>query len=84
MGARLVHQPQILLIDDVADNRALLRRPFERQGFEVFEAADGPAALALIDSHDFDLALLDIAMPVMDGLEILKRIRTAYNLPASL
>jgi DNA-binding response OmpR family regulator len=67
----------------MADTRALLRRPFDRQGFEVVEAADGPGALALLEYHNFDLALLDIAMPAMDGLEVLKRIRASHK-PSSL
>jgi diguanylate cyclase (GGDEF)-like protein len=69
VGARL------LIVDDIRDNRVLLRRRFERRGFEIVEAESGLAALELIDSESFDLVLLDIMMPGIDGIETLKRIR---------
>ena len=69
VGARL------LIVDDIRDNRVLLRRRFERRGFEIVEAESGLAALELIDNESFDLVLLDIMMPGIDGIETLKRIR---------
>jgi diguanylate cyclase (GGDEF)-like protein len=69
VGARL------LIVDDIRDNRVLLRRRFERRGFEVVEAESGLAALELIDKESFDLVLLDIMMPGIDGIETLRRIR---------
>jgi diguanylate cyclase (GGDEF)-like protein len=66
---------RLLIVDDVRDNRVLLRRRFERRGFDVVEAESGLAALALIDEDSFDLVLLDIMMPGIDGIETLKRIR---------
>src|ERR1700730_3988597 len=68
--------PRILVVDDVADNRAILLRRFQRHGFEVTEADSGLKALELIDSHEFDLVLLDVMMPGIDGVETLKRIRS--------
>src|ERR1700722_7329113 len=68
--------PRILIVDDVADNRAILLRRFQRQGFEVAEADSGLKALELIDSQEFDLVLLDVMMPGIDGIETLKRIRS--------
>jgi diguanylate cyclase (GGDEF)-like protein len=66
---------RLLIVDDVHDNRILLRRRFERRGFDVVEAESGFAALELIDKVPFDLVLLDIMMPGIDGIETLKRIR---------
>jgi diguanylate cyclase (GGDEF)-like protein len=71
--------PRILVVDDVADNRAILLRRFQRHGFEVTEADTGLKALELIDGHEFDLVLLDVMMPRIDGLETLKRIRSKQS-----
>lgn len=67
---------QLVLADDDATLRRLLRLLFERDGrFEVVgEAADGVEAVALLDDLDPDLLLLDLAMPRMDGLEVLSHI----------
>jgi DNA-binding response OmpR family regulator len=70
---------QLLVVDDVAENRALLRRYFGTRGFHVIEADKGETALGLIGRRKFDLILLDIVMPEMDGLEVLKRIRLTHT-----
>ena len=81
-----IHQPdaadgnagvrhRLLIVDDVSDNRTLLKRRFERRGFEVVEADSGFAAIELIGKEPFDLVLLDVMMPEIDGIETLKRIR---------
>jgi diguanylate cyclase (GGDEF)-like protein len=67
--------PRILIVDDISDNRTILLRRFQRQGFEVLEADNGLKALELIESQEFDLVLLDVMMPGIDGIETLKRIR---------
>jgi diguanylate cyclase (GGDEF)-like protein len=67
--------PRILIVDDISDNRIILLRRFQRHGFEVVEADSGLKALELIDSQEFDLVLLDVMMPGIDGIETLKRIR---------
>jgi DNA-binding response OmpR family regulator len=77
-------QFRLLVVDDIADNRALLSRYFGSRGFQTQEADSGAAALAMIDQRNFDAVLLDIMMPGMDGIEVLKRIRAVhsrYNLP---
>lgn len=66
---------RLLIVDDVADNRALLVRRFQRHGFEVGEADSGAAALARIANSEFDVVLLDVLMPDMNGLEVLQQIR---------
>ena len=66
---------RLLIVDDVADNRNILRRRFQPQGFDVVEAETGEQALAIIDQGGIDLVLLDINMPDMDGVEVLFQIR---------
>src|SRR5580692_3524739 len=74
--------PRILIVDDISDNRTILQRRFQRQGFEVVEADSGLKALELIDSQEFDLVLLDVMMPGIDGVETLKRIRSQKSASA--
>jgi diguanylate cyclase (GGDEF)-like protein len=69
---------KLLVVDDIEDNRAILARRFAREGFGVVEAENGPQALELIGRHRFDLVLLDIMMPDMDGFEVLERIRKRH------
>ncbi|MFN7997703.1 MAG: response regulator [Bryobacteraceae bacterium] len=66
---------RILVVDDNAVNRDILRRRLERQGHAVNEAADGRQAIAMARADSFDLMLLDIMMPVMDGFAVLDEIR---------
>jgi diguanylate cyclase (GGDEF)-like protein len=76
-------KPRILVVDDIEDNRTILTRRFVRWGYDVVEANDGFSALELIGQQNFDLVLLDIVMPEIDGLEVLRRIRKTYG-PNSL
>ena len=69
------HESAILIVDDVAANRDILRRRFERHGFRITEADSGQRAIALTRGQPFDLVLLDVAMPGMNGIEVLKQIR---------
>jgi diguanylate cyclase (GGDEF)-like protein len=71
-----VVRPRLLIVDDIADNRNILMRRFERRGFDVTEVESGLAAIELIERETFDLVLLDVMMPDIDGLETLKRIRS--------
>ncbi|MGK9165741.1 response regulator [Inquilinus limosus] len=66
----------ILIVDDDETNRYTLARRLRREGYEdLTEAADGAAALALLRSRRFDLVLLDIMMPGMDGYEVLRTLK---------
>jgi DNA-binding response OmpR family regulator len=65
----------VLIADDDEDILVLLRTVLERSGHEVVEAHDGAAALALAGERRPDLAVLDISMPELDGLEVLRRLR---------
>ena len=71
-------KPRLLIVDDIADNRAVLARRLGRQGFLIVEAESGEHALDLIDGSHFDLILLDVMMPGLDGVEVLKRIRARH------
>jgi diguanylate cyclase (GGDEF)-like protein len=76
--------PGLLIVDDISDNRSILKRRFERRGFDVTEAESGLVAIDLIEKFPFDLVLLDVMMPEIDGMETLKRIRSrrsASDLP---
>ncbi|MGH6680131.1 MAG: response regulator, partial [Bradyrhizobium sp.] len=75
---------RLLIVDDIGDNRNILMRRFERRGFDVVEAESGLAAIELVEREPFDLVLLDVMMPGIDGIETLKRIRSrksASDLP---
>lgn len=66
---------RILVVDDEDVNRRLLDAILADEGYEVIEAADGPAALALLGSRSIDLVLLDAMMPGMSGMEVCRHIR---------
>jgi signal transduction histidine kinase/DNA-binding response OmpR family regulator len=66
---------RILLVEDHSINRELARILLGRRGFQVFEAEDGVAALRLLAENSFDLVLMDVQMPVLDGLSATKIIR---------
>src|SRR5918911_1427996 len=72
--------PVILVVDDHATNRQLAIERLGERGFVVAEAADGAEALREIEARRFDLVLLDVMMPGLDGLAVLRRIRELYAL----
>jgi len=75
----------ILIIDDEASLRQTLARILQRAGFEVTTAANGKEGLSLVSQHSFDLVYLDIRMPDMNGLELLKTIHAKFpDLPVIL
>ena len=63
---------KILIIDDEASMRHMLRLVLERAGYRISDAANGLAALAIMDREPFDLVLCDVRMPEMDGLAFLR------------
>ncbi len=71
---------RILVVDDDPQNRDLLCRRLERSGFEVASARDGIDGLRRIDTEDFDLVMLDVMMPGMNGLEVLERVRRTRSM----
>lgn len=66
---------QILVVEDHEDNRRILRDLLRKTGYEMIEAHDGEAALDRVASERFDLILLDIQLPGIDGYEVARRIR---------
>ena len=75
-------RPRLLIVDDISDNRSILMRRFERRGFDVVEAESGLKAIELIEREFFDLVLLDVMMPGIDGIETLQRIRSVRSTSA--
>ena len=65
----------VLVVDDDADNRRILEYMLQRDGYTVRSAPSGRQALKIFDEHQIDLALLDLSMPEMDGITLLKRLR---------
>ena len=70
---------RILLVDDEAANRDMLSRRLERRGYAVAVAASGPEALDAIAQETFAAVLLDVQMPGMSGLEVLRTVRERWT-----
>ncbi|HEX5532986.1 MAG TPA: response regulator [Actinomycetales bacterium] len=68
-------RPLILVVDDVAANRALLGKLLRHKGYDVVEAADGESALLTVAEEQPDLVCLDVLMPGMDGITVCRRLR---------
>ena len=73
--------PLILIAEDDADIRDLLRLYLEGEGFRVLEAPDGQTALDLAREHSPDMAILDIMMPGMNGFELTRALRKYSDIP---
>ncbi len=71
----------ILVVDDNEMNRDMLSRRLKRQGHTIETAEDGRQALEMIKSQSFDLVLLDIMMPEMNGYEVLEHMKADSDLP---
>jgi len=69
----------LLIVDDNAENREVLGRRLARRGHAITEAEDGASALALVARQRFDLVLLDVNMPGMDGFEVLRALRQTHS-----
>jgi two-component system response regulator HydG len=66
---------RILVADDEESHRIMLRAVLQEEGYEVAEAADGPEAIRAVEQEPFDLILLDLRMPSMNGIEALMEVR---------
>src|SRR5262245_45732949 len=71
----------ILLVDDEGTLRTSLAYALRKEGYEVTTAADGIAALAAAATQAFDLVLLDLMLPGVDGLEVCRRLRAQSSVP---
>lgn len=72
---------RILIADDEADIRNLIKMSLEENGYTVLTAQNGKEALDILMSEDINLAILDVMMPVMDGFNLLRRIREHSTIP---
>ncbi|MBS4178040.1 response regulator [Lederbergia citrea] len=66
---------KILIVDDQFGIRVLLNEILQKEGYQIFQAANGLQALAITKDHAPDLVLLDMKIPGMDGLEILEKMK---------
>jgi two-component system response regulator (stage 0 sporulation protein F) len=66
---------KILIVDDQFGIRILLNEVFQKEGYQTFQAANGIQALDILKKNNPDLVLLDMKIPGMDGIEILKRMK---------
>ena len=73
--------PRILLADDEQAIQTLLSYPLQKDGYEVVRASDGREALARFAEQPFDLVVLDVMMPRLDGLEVCRRLRSRSSVP---
>lgn len=67
--------PRILIVDDEANHRQTLGIGLRLEGFEVIDAADGEEALRRLEDHEVDLAIIDLMMPGINGLDLARRMR---------
>ncbi|WP_330473741.1 response regulator transcription factor [Terrabacter sp. C0L_2] len=75
---------QVLVVDDEQQIRAVLRAYLEADGFRVTEAGNGTDALRLVRSEDPVLVLLDVRLPDLDGIEVLRTLRQSSQVPVIL
>ena len=72
---------RILLVDDEQSIQTLLSYPLRRDGYEVVQASDGRQALDRFEEEPFDLVVLDLMLPKIDGLEVCRRLRSQSSVP---
>lgn len=73
------HRPRILVVDDNAINRKVAAEILQRAACRVDLAADAHSALQLVEEHSYELILMDIQMPEIDGIEAMQMMRTKYT-----
>jgi DNA-binding response OmpR family regulator len=72
---------RILLVDDEQSIQTLLSYPLRRDGYDVVQATDGRQALERFEEQSFDLVVLDVMLPGIDGLEVCRRLRSRSAVP---
>lgn len=75
---------KILLVEDEAKMRELIRIAFKKENFETYEAVDGKQALNIIKNFHFDIVILDIMLPEIDGWTVCREIRKGSDIPIIL
>ena len=74
----MADKSRILVADDEGSLRNVLSSELSSNGYEVATAADGQEAVSIIEKSPFDLVLLDIKMPKMDGFEVLRYVKKSH------
>jgi DNA-binding response OmpR family regulator len=75
------HSARILLVDDEQSIQTLLSYPLRKEGYDVVQATDGRQALERFEEQPFDLVVLDLMLPKIDGLELCRRLRGRSSVP---
>ncbi len=75
------HSARILLVDDEQSIQTLLSYPLRKEGYLVVQATDGREALERFEEQPFDLVVLDVMLPKVDGLEVCRRLRSRSAVP---
>ncbi len=73
--------PRILLVDDEVSVQKLLTYPLRKEGYDVIPAMDGREALERLNEDDFDLVVLDVMLPRVDGFDVCRQIRSRSTVP---
>lgn len=77
---RIENRVRVLLVEDTEDNRLMMRRLLEWSGYEVSEAVNGVEAVRVAETEAPDVILMDLSLPLVDGLAATRRIRQLPNL----
>src|SRR5205814_10475789 len=81
LGVMVDRSARILLVDDEQSIQTLLSYPLRKDGYDVVRASDGREALARFAEQSFDLVVLDVMLPQLDGLEVCRRLRARSPVP---
>ena len=73
--------PKILIVDDEQEIVVLVKRYAEREGYETMCAYDGAEAVEICKTEDFDMIIMDVMMPEIDGFQACKEIRKMKDIP---
>ena len=76
----MMRKPSVLIVDDNPDNLQVLGKTLRNEDYNIEFATNGEAALEWVNNQEFDLILLDVMMPEMNGFEVCRRIRSDINL----
>src|SRR6185436_12147946 len=82
--SKMSTEPLLLAVDDEAGILRLIKLELTAQGFRVITASNGEEALRLVEERRPDVVLLDVVMPEITGLEVMRRIRERWNIPVLL